>query len=174
MDAPISHAASHGSRALAAVFAVRALCAADADAQAVQATQFGGQAYALPFHVAGAPGDLGQVFVAEAPGTIRLVEDGVTQAAPFLDISADVHDLNEEGCECGLLSVALSPDYAQSGLLYVFYTRDDPAPGSHHHLRIEEFSSARRRSCRWSSARARRSACAGPSRPAAARGRRCA
>jgi Glucose / Sorbosone dehydrogenase len=77
--------------------------------------------------------------VVEAAGTIRLVKGGVTQPTPFLDIGAEVLDINEGGCECGLLSMAPAPDYAASGLFYVFYTRDDPTPGSNHYLRIDEY-----------------------------------
>jgi glucose/arabinose dehydrogenase len=110
---------------------------ASATAQSVQLVPFGGQDYDTPFHVTGVPGDPDRVFVVEAAGTIRLVKSGVTQSTPFLDISADVWDINEGGCECGLFSMAPAPDYASSGRFYVFYTRDiDPGI---HYLRIEEF-----------------------------------
>ena len=100
---------------------------ASATAQSVQLVPFGGQDYDTPFHVTGVPGDPDRVFVVEAAGTIRLVKSGVTQSTPFLDISADVWDINEGGCECGLFSMAPAPDYASSGRFYVFYTRDiDP------------------------------------------------
>ena len=35
--------------------------------------------------------------------------------------------------------MAFAPDYATSGLFYVFYTRDAPTPVAHHFLVIEEF-----------------------------------
>jgi hypothetical protein len=82
--------------------------------------------------VAAPPGDPERVFVVEGAGVIRLVKNGVTQPAPFLDISADVLD-GTAGCECGLFSIAPAPDYAGSGRFYVFYTRDDPGPN--HYLR---------------------------------------
>lgn len=112
------------------------LLAAPAWAQTVQLAPYGGQNFSQPFYVAGAPGDPSRVFVVEAAGTIRLVKNGVTQPAAFLDVSADVLDINEGGCECGLFSMALSPDYASSGLFYVYYTRD-VNPGQHN-LVIEE------------------------------------
>ena len=104
--------------------------------QGVQLVPFGGQDFDNPFHVTGPPGDPSRVFVVEAPGTIRLVKSGVTQGAPFLDISADVMDIGEAGCECGLFSMAPAPDYASTGRFYVFYTRD-VNPGQHE-LVIEE------------------------------------
>ena len=106
-------------------------------AQGVQLVPFGGQEFDSPFYVAGPPGDPTRVFVVEAPGTIRLVKSGATQPTPFLDISADVWDIDEGGCECGLFSMAFAPDYETSGRFYVYYTRDvDPGV---HYLRIEEF-----------------------------------
>jgi glucose/arabinose dehydrogenase len=112
--------------------------AAPARAQSVQLVPFGGQSFDLPFYVAGAPGDPSRVFVVEGGGTIRLVKGGVTQPAPFLDISGDVCS-SPDGCEgeSGLFSIALAPDFTSSGLFYVYYTRD-ASPGAHV-LRIEEF-----------------------------------
>jgi len=122
---------------LAAAPVLLALGACPALAQGVQLVPFGGQDFATPIYVTGAPGDASRVFVVEDQGTIRLVRNGVTQTTPFLDIGSEVLDLNEGGCECGLLSMAFAPDYASSGLFYVFYTRD--ADPGFHYLRIQEF-----------------------------------
>jgi glucose/arabinose dehydrogenase len=113
---------------------------ASAVAQSVQLVPFGGQTFSSPFYVTGAPGDPSRVFVVERTGTIRLVRDGVTQDAPFLDISDNVCS-PADGCggESGLFSMAFAPDYSRSGLFYVFYTRDSAVPGEAHYLRIEEF-----------------------------------
>jgi glucose/arabinose dehydrogenase len=109
--------------------------AAPATAQSVKLVPFGGQMFSAPYYVTGAPGDPSRVFVVEGTGTIRLVKDGATQATPFLTIPEVF-----TGCTaCGLLSMAFAPDYATSGLFYVFYTRDSPDPAEHHFLRIEEF-----------------------------------
>ena len=116
------------------------IAAAPAAAQSVQLVPFGGQTFNLPFDVTGAPGDPSRVFVVEGGGTIRLVKNRVTQAAPFLDISSDVYT-DPTGCtfsDCGLFSMALAPDYATSGLFYVFYTRAPTGPQGFD-LRIEEF-----------------------------------
>jgi glucose/arabinose dehydrogenase len=113
---------------------------APAAAQTVQLSPFGGQTFSSPYYVAGAPGDPSRVFVVEAEGTIQLVKDGITLDSPFLDISGDVCS-STDGCggESGLFSMALAPDYATSGLFYVFYTRDSLDPSEAHYLRIEEF-----------------------------------
>ena len=55
----------------------------------------------------------------ERAGRVRLVRDGVMQAAPFLDVSAiTLTDHSERG----LLSMAFAPDYATSGRFYVYLT----------------------------------------------------
>jgi hypothetical protein len=72
-------------------------------------------------------------FVVEQDGQIRLVRDGRTSSRPFLDISSRI-DFNQG--ERGLLSMAFAPDYAESGLFYVFYT---DTGGD---LRVDEFRRA--------------------------------
>jgi glucose/arabinose dehydrogenase len=76
--------------------------------------------FAAPVYVAAPLGDTSRVFVVERGGTVRLIRDGVTQAAPFLDLGA----LSTLG-ERGLLSMAFAPDYATTGLFYVFFTASD-------------------------------------------------
>lgn len=61
----------------------------------------------------------GRLFVVEQRGTIRIVQNGTLQAAPFLDISSEVH---LEG-ESGLLGVAFHPHYAQDPRFFVNYVR---------------------------------------------------
>jgi glucose/arabinose dehydrogenase len=112
-----------------------ALLAAPAEAQ--QLVPFGGQDYMSPRYVTGEPGDPSRVYVVEAAGRIRVVENGATQAGAFLDINGDVCAPGE-GCggESGMFSMALAPDYVTSGLFYVFYTRDATLQ---HDLVIREF-----------------------------------
>ncbi|HEX7050387.1 MAG TPA: PQQ-dependent sugar dehydrogenase [Longimicrobiales bacterium] len=71
-----------------------------------------------PVHVTVAPGDAERVFVVEKTGRIRIIRNGVLQAAPFLDISG----LVSGGSEQGLLSVAFHPGYAGNGRFFVDYT----------------------------------------------------
>ena len=108
---------------------------AHATAQSVKLAPFGGQGFSAPYYVTGAPGDPSRVFVVEGAGTIRLVKDGVTRPTPFLTIPEVF-----TGCTaCGLLSMAFAPDYATSGVFYVFYTRDSAVSTEQYYLRIEEF-----------------------------------
>ncbi len=75
--------------------------------------------FSQPTYATGAPGDASRVFVVERAGRVRVVRDGVTQAAPFLDVSAIT--LSDDS-ERGLLSMAFAPDYATSGRFYVYLT----------------------------------------------------
>jgi len=71
-----------------------------------------------PLYVTSPPGDKRRVFVVEQGGRIMVVRGGKTLPQPFLDIRSKV----TAGGEQGLLSMAFAPDYAQSGLFYVYYT----------------------------------------------------
>jgi glucose/arabinose dehydrogenase len=114
---------------------------ATASGQGAQLVQFGSGNFSAPRFVAGDPNDPSRVFVVEGAGRVRLVENGVTQATPFLDISTDVCFSSPEPCggESGLFSIAFARDYATSGLFYVFYTRDSAVSTQQHYLRLEEF-----------------------------------
>lgn len=131
-------AASNGRKPLAiGLIAALALvlAVAPAAAQSVKLAPFGGQVFSAPYYVTGAPGDPSRVFVVEGAGTIRLVKDGATQSTPFLTIPEVF-----TGCTaCGLFSMAFAPNYATSGLFYVFYTRDSAVATEEYYLRIEEF-----------------------------------
>ncbi len=70
-----------------------------------------------PTHLAAPRGDRRR-FVVEREGRIRVVKRGRVLGTPFLDIAGLV---NPEG-EGGLLSMAFPPDYADSGVFYVYYT----------------------------------------------------
>lgn len=74
-----------------------------------------------PVFVTQAPGDASRLFVVEQEGRIRVIRDGKTLKAPFLDLT----DRVKSGGEQGLLSVAFAPDYAQSGRLYADYTDEN-------------------------------------------------
>jgi glucose/arabinose dehydrogenase len=74
-----------------------------------------------PLYVTAPPGDRRRVFVVEQGGTVRIVRGGRKLDRPFLDVSG----LISTGSERGLLSLAFAPDYASSGLFYVYYTAQD-------------------------------------------------
>jgi glucose/arabinose dehydrogenase len=69
-------------------------------------------------YLTAAPGDTSRLFLVEQSGRIRIVENGVLLATPFLDI----HALVSTGGEQGLLGMAFYPDYATSGRFIVSYT----------------------------------------------------
>ncbi|HKE77814.1 MAG TPA: PQQ-dependent sugar dehydrogenase, partial [Solirubrobacteraceae bacterium] len=71
-----------------------------------------------PLYVTAPPGDRRRIFVVEQAGRIMVVRGGKTLGQPFLDIRSKV----TSGGEQGLLSLAFAPDYARSGLFYVYYT----------------------------------------------------
>ncbi|MEA2483364.1 MAG: hypothetical protein QOC55_1311 [Thermoleophilaceae bacterium] len=77
--------------------------------------------FASPTYLTAPPRDRHRVFVVEQAGTIRVVRDGRKLARPFLDVRPDVL----AGGERGLLSMAFAPDYANSGLFYVYFTGRD-------------------------------------------------
>ena len=72
-----------------------------------------------PVHVTHAGDGSGRLFVVEQWGTVRVVRDGGLLEAPFCDLSEEV----AAGGECGLLSIAFHPSYAQNGRAFVNFTR---------------------------------------------------
>ena len=82
-----------------------------------------------PTYVTAAPGFPSLLFVVEQEGEIEALRNGRRLGHPFLDIKG----LVGAGGERGLLSIAFSPDYAENGRFYVYYT--DNAGN----IRIDEF-----------------------------------
>jgi glucose/arabinose dehydrogenase len=71
-----------------------------------------------PVAVATAAGDT-RIFVAEKPGTIRIIEDGTVLDRPYVDLS---HLVEDAGLEQGLVGIALHPDFAENGRVFVSFT----------------------------------------------------
>ena len=92
-----------------------------------------------PIFVTSEPADSDRLLVVEQGGRIVLTEHGVT--TEFLDLTEPNPDLLVSGGEQGLLSVALAPDYAQTGRLYVFYTRNGTG-NQVGDLQIDEFTAS--------------------------------
>ncbi len=86
---------------------------------ALEPTFTGVQSPVYLTHAGGDDPNLSRLFIVEKVGRISLVENGVVQPTPFLDITDRV---GSEASEQGLLSVAFPPDFAASGLFYVNYT----------------------------------------------------
>lgn len=76
-----------------------------------------------PTFAASPPLDPHRLFVTEQDGRIRVIENGVLLAEPFLDIVDDVLCCGERG----LLSVAFHPDYATNRRFFVYYNDNDAA-----------------------------------------------
>lgn len=73
----------------------------------------------LPVGLANAEDGSGRLFVLEKAGVIRIIQDGVVQDGPFLDISDRV---GSSGSEQGLLGLAFHPNYTENGFFFVDYT----------------------------------------------------
>ena len=88
-----------------------------------------------PIHAASPPGDA-RLFVVERGGAVRIVKDGTLLPDPFLTVPNV-----DTGGERGLLSIAFPPDYAGSGLFYVFTVAKaaDSFGGAPGDLRILEY-----------------------------------
>jgi hypothetical protein len=78
--------------------------------------------FAEPIYVTSPRSDFDRLFVVEKAGTVRVIRGGQTLATPFLDLKADVENDNERG----MLSIAFPPDYATSGLFYVYLVAHNP------------------------------------------------
>jgi glucose/arabinose dehydrogenase len=72
------------------------------------------QGLQIPWAIDFAPD--GRIFVTERPGRIRVVREGVLQPEPWAQLP-----VAHEG-EGGLLGLALDPNFAQNGFVYVYYT----------------------------------------------------
>ena len=79
------------------------------------------QGLRVPWDMAFAPD--GRMFVTERPGRIRVVEDGELLDGPFAEVDVWAQS------EAGLMGIALDPDFADNGRLYVCYTYIDDQRG---------------------------------------------
>lgn len=64
----------------------------------------------------------GRLFVWEKEGVVRIVAGGAVLETPFLDLSARVNAWDGRG----LLGLALDPEFAANGFVYLLYTYDPP------------------------------------------------
>jgi hypothetical protein len=106
-------------RNIAAIF-LALLATGAASAQALTLQPVG--SFVQPTYVTSDPGAAGRLFVVERKGTIQLLENGVK--SKFADISSKIGcGANCQG-ERGLMSIALAPDFDQSGRLFVDYAAE--------------------------------------------------
>jgi glucose/arabinose dehydrogenase len=95
-------------------------------AQALTAQPVGG-GFVQPIYVTSDPSDPDRLFVVERGGSIVSIQNG--EVRPFATIPPQLISTAGEG---GLLSIALSPDFAQSGRLFLYYTGKEETPGEIH------------------------------------------
>ena len=62
----------------------------------------------------------GRILVAEQRGTVRVYKQGALLPTPFLDLRDRVNAVGD----CGLLGMAVDPDLASTGYLYLLYTHE--------------------------------------------------
>jgi len=110
-----------GSRLLPVAALALALALSGAGTAAALTLQSVGS-FDQPTYVTSDPGNANVLFVVERKGTIERVVNGT--AAKFADLSTEVQCEGSCQGERGLLSIALSPDFDQSGRLYVDYAND--------------------------------------------------
>ncbi|MGH7391483.1 MAG: PQQ-dependent sugar dehydrogenase, partial [Candidatus Rokuibacteriota bacterium] len=70
----------------------------------------------------------GRLFIWQKAGVVGVVKNGALLAAPFVDISAQTNQFGDRG----LLGLALHPDFATNGFVYLLYTVEaggDPNDG---------------------------------------------
>ena len=75
----------------------------------------------------------GRLFVAEQGGTLRVVKNGALLATPFVSVAVD------SAGERGLIGVALHPDFATNGFVYIYSTR---VTGGASHNRISRLTAS--------------------------------
>ncbi|HVD39444.1 MAG TPA: PQQ-dependent sugar dehydrogenase [Solirubrobacterales bacterium] len=85
-----------------------------------------GSGFEEPMYLTSDPSDPDHLFVVEREGRVRLLENG--SSTLFADVSSLVDCC---GSERGLQSIALSPDFATSGRLFVLYSGKEE-PGEIH------------------------------------------
>jgi glucose/arabinose dehydrogenase len=73
--------------------------------------------FSFPLYLT-APANDSRLFVVEKGGQIKIIQNGATLAAPFLDISSRISQSGERG----LLSMAFHPQYASNRQFYIYYT----------------------------------------------------
>lgn len=102
------------------------------------------EGFTSPVDMAVPNDDSGRRFIVDQAGTIRILSaDGQLMPEPFLDLSDQIVDLNEDYDERGVLGLTFHPDYASNGRFFVYYTvplrEDAPDDWSHTNV-LSEFA----------------------------------
>jgi glucose/arabinose dehydrogenase len=96
------------------------LGAAQAPAEVELRRVFADSRFTRPLYLTHAGDHRGRVFIAEQPGTIRVLGEGEDQV--FLDLRGKVNDGPNEA---GLLGLAFHPRYPENGRFFAYYTYGD-------------------------------------------------
>ncbi|MBC7773770.1 MAG: PQQ-dependent sugar dehydrogenase [Pyrinomonadaceae bacterium] len=72
-----------------------------------------------PLNAASAPGDFSRLFIVERTGRIKILQNGVVNPTPFLNVSSLI---STSWLEYGLLGLTFHPGFQQNGFFYVNYT----------------------------------------------------
>jgi glucose/arabinose dehydrogenase len=75
-----------------------------------------------PVSVTHAGDGSGRLFIVDQAVSIRIVKDGTLLAQPFLDLSAEIVEVNPFFDERGVLGLAFHPDYDTNGRFFVRYS----------------------------------------------------
>jgi len=89
-----------------------------------------------PIFITNAGDGSDRIFIVEQTGTIRILKNGILQAAPFLDI----HTIIRSGGEQGLLALAFHPSYGTNGIFFVVYTAPRVGDATGSNLILKKFS----------------------------------
>jgi glucose/arabinose dehydrogenase len=81
----------------------------------------------------------GRLFIAEQTGTILVIDNGVLQSTPFLDLSSKIVKLIPVYDERGLLGLVFHPDFRNNSRFYVYYTAPTNVSGFDHQNIIAEY-----------------------------------
>lgn len=81
----------------------------------------------------------GRLFVAEQTGLIKVIDNGVMQSKPFLDLTNKIVKLIPVYDERGLLGVAFHPNFINNHRFYVYYTAPTNVSGFDHQNIIAEY-----------------------------------
>jgi glucose/arabinose dehydrogenase len=74
----------------------------------------------------------GRLFVCQQGGAVRVVKNGALLPAPFVSLTVD------SAGERGLIGIAVDPQFASNGFIYLHYT----VPGSPSHNRVSRFTAS--------------------------------
>jgi glucose/arabinose dehydrogenase len=81
-----------------------------------------------------------RLFVADQPGKIYVIEDGVLSTTPFLDLTSKMVKVNPIYDERGLLGLAFHPEYETNGRFFVYYSAPKNQEGVDHESIIAEYA----------------------------------